>query len=204
MSVPGSSVSDITQVLLFHSALGVRAGITGLAEALRAAGHSAEVVDQYDGQVFDDYESAMSHVESVGMPALMGSALEGAKQVSGAFVAVGFSNGSGTAQWVAANRPEDARCVVMVGGGMPMRYLEREWPKGVPGQIHVTEGDPWHEPEADDMIRADLESAGAELEIFRYPGEGHLFNDPTLPAEYDVEAARLLTERVVAFVGEVG
>ena len=38
----------MTQVLLFHSALGVRAGITELAEALRAAGHSVEVVDQYE------------------------------------------------------------------------------------------------------------------------------------------------------------
>ncbi len=194
----------MTQVLLFHSALGVRAGVTDLAEALRGAGHEVTVVDQYDGQVFDGYEPAMAHVEATGMPALMGSALEGAKGVSGPFVAVGFSNGAGMAQWVAANRADEARGVVMIGGGIPMRYLEVEWPAGLGGQIHATVDDPWREPEADAMIVAEAETAGGRVEVFDYPGSGHLFNDPTMPDEHQPDEARLLTERVVAFVGEVG
>ncbi len=37
---------------------------------------------------------------------------------------------------------------------------------------------------------------------FLYPGEEHLFADSSLPA-YDPDAARLLTERVLAFLEAV-
>ena len=32
------------------------------------------------------------------------------------------------AQWVAAQRPTDARGVAMVGGGIPLRHLGATWP----------------------------------------------------------------------------
>jgi dienelactone hydrolase len=194
----------MTQVILFHSALGVRAGITELAEALRAAGHQVEVVDQYDGQVFDSYDDAMAHVEGTGMPALMASALAGAEGVSGPFVAVGFSNGAGMAQWVAANRPEEARGVVMAGGAMSMEWFDKDWPSGVPGQIHHTEADPFVDEGSDDAVQGQAREADAEVELFVYPGAGHLFSDPTWTDEYDAGSAALFTERVVAFVDAVG
>jgi dienelactone hydrolase len=40
-------------------------------------------------------------------------------------------------------------------------------------------------------------------ELFRYPGEEHLFADSSVPA-YDADAAALLTERVLAFLDIVG
>lgn len=59
-------------IALFHSALGVRQGVVESADMLRSHGPDVHVVDQYDGRVFDDYETAASCVEETGFPALMG------------------------------------------------------------------------------------------------------------------------------------
>ncbi|SMC43399.1 dienelactone hydrolase family protein [Janibacter indicus] len=200
----------MAQVLLFPSVLGARQGITDLADALTGAGHSVTTVDHLEGVTFDDYPTAAARSQEIGFPAQMAYALEAARAVEGAFVAVGFSNGAAMAQWIAAQRPADARGVIMVGGGMPMRHLEATWPPGVPGQVHVTAGDPFHaedrqfDPMVDEQLQDDVEHAGGAYSYVEYQGDGHLFNDPTLPAEYQPEEARILTRRVIEFVDEVG
>ena len=199
----------MAQVLLFPSVLGVRQGITDLAEALTAAGHSVTTVDHLEGVTFDDYPTAAARSQEIGFPAQMAYARE-ATEGFAPFVAVGFSNGAAMAQWVAAQRPADARGVVMVGGGMAMRHLEATWPTGVPGQVHVTAGDPFHEedrqvdPMVDEQLQDDVEQAGGAYSYVEYQGEGHLFNDPTLTSEYQPEEARILTRRIIEFVDEVG
>ncbi len=50
-----------------------------------------------------------------------------------------------------------------------------------------------------DAVAAQVRSAGALIEIFDYPGAGHLFTDPSLPSEYDAQAANLLWSRVLPF-----
>lgn len=195
----------MAQILLFPSVLGVRRGITDLADTLTGAGHSVTTVDLLDGEVFDDYAPAGARSAEIGFPAQMAAALERTEGVT-PFVAIGFSNGAGMAQWVASQRPEAARGVVMIGGGLPMRFLEATWPPGVPGQVHVTAGDPFHEEDRqfDDEVQDDVEHAGGEFTFVEYQGSGHLFNDPTLPAEYQPEEARILTRRLLEFVAAVG
>ena len=188
----------MTQIALFHSVLGVRPGIRDAADRLRAAGHTVRVVDQYDGQVFDDYERAGAHVERVGFPALMAAALEGVADLPDGFVAAGFSNGAGMAEFVATQRR--CRGVVLFSGALPTAVLGAgAWPTGVPVQLHVAEGDPMRHPEWDDAFLADVRAAGAPVEVFRYPVTGHLFTDPSLPAEYDAPATELLWTRALAF-----
>lgn len=196
----------MAQVLLFPSVLGVRRGISDLADALTRAGHEVTTIDLLDGVTFDDYATASARQEEIGFPAQMAAALEQAKGVVGPFVAIGFSNGAGMAQWVASQRPDDARGVVMVGGGLPMRFLEAAWPPGVPGQVHVTAGDPFHEEDKplDGELEDDVERAGGDYAFVEYQGAGHLFNDPTLPSEYQPEEARILTRRILELVDAVG
>lgn len=80
-------------VALFHSVLGPREGVHDAAALLREHGHTVQVVDQYDGRTFDDYESAAAFAESIGYPALMQRALDASAGVSGRFVQRGSPTG---------------------------------------------------------------------------------------------------------------
>lgn len=44
----------MAEVVLFHSALGLRTGVAAAADRLRAAGHTVHTPDYYDGEAFDD------------------------------------------------------------------------------------------------------------------------------------------------------
>ena len=58
------------------------------------------------------------------------------------------------------------------------------------------------EPDGDlDAARA-LVAATPQAELFLYPGDRHLFADSSLTS-YDEAATRLLTERVLEFLGRV-
>jgi dienelactone hydrolase len=57
---------SMAEVVLFHSALGLRPGVISAAERLRAAGHTVHTPDYYDGEVFDDLDEGMRKEESLG------------------------------------------------------------------------------------------------------------------------------------------
>ena len=192
----------MTTIALFHSVLGVRPGITDAADRLRAAGHDVLVVDQYDGLVFDDYAKAGEYVDRMGFPALMAAALAGVRDLPDGFVVAGFSNGAGMAEYVATQR----RCagILLFSGALPLAMLGADgWPDGLPAQLHNAEGDPLRHQEWIDSVVGDARQAGAAVEAFDYPVNGHLFTDPSLPDEYDASATELLWERAVAFCAAV-
>jgi dienelactone hydrolase len=188
----------MTRVALFHSVLGVRPGIEEAAERLRAARHEVLVVDQYDGRVFDDYDEAGAHAESIGYPELMRRAAAAVEALGDGFVAVGFSNGGGMAEYVATQRRVAG--VAMLSGALPLEMIGAEgWPAGVPAQIHYTANDPFRRQEWIDAVAASVRGAGAPLDVFDYPGLGHLFTDPSRPGEHQPDAAALLWQRLLAF-----
>lgn len=195
----------MTHALLFPSVLGVRQGVTDLGDAVARAGHEVTIVDPYAGATYDDYDSGMAAAEAIGDEALNARGLAAAKGVAAPFVAVGFSVGAAIAQWVAAQCPDLARGVVMVGGGVPMRLLGATWPPGVPGQVHVTAQDPFHaeDKELDGELEDDVEGAGGEYTFVEYQGAGHLFNDPTF-GEYQPQEAQILTRRIIELLDAVG
>ena len=193
----------MTRVALFHSVLGVRPGVLDAAERLRAAGHAVTVVDQYQGRSFDSYEDAGAHAESIGYPVLMERALAGVVGLDDGFVAAGFSNGGGMAEYVATQRA--AAGVLMLSGALPLEMIgAHTWPAGVPAQIHYTVDDPFRDQGWIDAVAGTVRAAGAQVEVFDYPGAGHLFTDPSLPEEYDAEAAGTMWARVLAFCAAAG
>lgn len=188
----------MTDIALFHSVLGVRPGISEAADRLRSHGHDVVVVDQYDGRVFDDYEEAGEFAESIGFPMLMEIAEEAVSDMPDGFIAAGFSNGGGMAEFVATRRP--VRGVLMLSGALDLAMIGVEtWPNAVPAQIHYTIDDPFRSQDGINAVAALVHDAGASIEIFDYPGAGHLFTDPSLPNEFDAQAAELLWSRVVQF-----
>jgi dienelactone hydrolase len=189
----------MTQIVLFHSVLGVRAGVLDAAERLRADGHDVLVPDLYDGRVFDDYEPAMAFADELGSE-LFRRALAAVADVPDGFVAAGFSAGGGHAVYVATERPVSGVLLFSEATLVEWFGADARWPTGVPAQVHYTLGDPFREQEEIEHLVTDVESAGGRIEVFDYPGEGHLFTDASLPKEYDAESTELLWSRVLPFL----
>jgi dienelactone hydrolase len=193
----------MTHIALFHSVLGVRPGVLDAAERLRAAGHEVLVVDQFDGRVFDDYEEAGRHTDEIGFPELMRRALEAVVGLPDGFVAAGFSNGAGMAEYVATQR--HCAGALLFSGALPPAVLGADgWPAQTPVQLHYATGDPARHQGWIDALAAHVRASGARFELFDYPGSGHLFTDPSLAGEYDAESAALLWERALVFCRSVG
>ncbi len=187
-------------VVLFHSVLGPRLGIEEAAARLRAAGHEVVTPDLYDARRFDDYDTAMEFSAAYGQEKLMTRALEAVADLPDGFVVGGFSQGSSAAVFVATRRAVSG--VLQFAGFNVLEWFgpEAKWPAGIDTQVHQTLGDPWREDEFAEQAAADVTSAGGRVEVFDYPGTGHLFTDPSLPDEYDAEATELLWSRVLQFV----
>lgn len=187
-------------VAIFHPDLGIRAGVEDAARRLTDAGHVAHVVDYYgDGRTFDDHASAGAYVDSVGFPALMQAAVEAVADLDDGFSVLGFSSGSGMAEYVATCR--DVAKAVLGSGTLPMEMLgATAWPSRTAAQIHYTVDDPFRNESWLESVVASIGESGAALEVYTsYPGDGHLFTDPTL-SDYDRPNAELFWQRVVAFL----
>ena len=192
----------MTTVVLFPSVLGVRRGELEAAERLRAEGHEVLVPDLFDGRVFDDYAAARTFSDELGIEELFGRGLAAVADVPDGFVVGGFSQGSSVAVGVALHRAVSG--VLQLSGLNVLEWFGAgaAWPTGVDAQAHQTLHDPFREDEISAQAVRDVEAAAGRLELFDYAGRGHLFTDPTLPAEYDPEATALLWSRVLPFLAD--
>jgi dienelactone hydrolase len=188
-------------VALFHSVLGIRPGLVEFANKLKRPGREVHIIDQYDRRVFDDYEEAGVYEQEVGFPDLMAKAIQGVADLPDGFVAIGFSNGAGMAEFVAANRPVSG--VVMCSGALPLETIGITWPEGVPAQIHSTVDDPHRDEDAINSVKQAVEEAGGNIEVFDYPGSGHLFADSSKDDEYQPAEAELMLTRIKDFLDEI-
>lgn len=199
----------MTRIALFHSVLGVRPGVTAAADAFRGAGHEVVIIDQYEGKVFADYEEASAFAESIGIGALMGSAIASVADEPGPFVAAGFSNGAGMAEYVTASRGGANGGVIgslQFAGALPLEMADlTEWPAQTPVQLHYALRDTFRDDRWIDPFVAQVRQSQSPIETFLdYPISGHLFTDASLPAEYDAAAASLAFDRALEFLDRVG
>ncbi|GAA2225555.1 dienelactone hydrolase family protein [Kitasatospora cystarginea] len=195
----------MAQIVLLHSAYGLRPAVSAAAERLRAAGHAVHTPDLYEGQVFDDIEAGMAHRDKVTNDELLRRAVravapllssgEGAEQ---GLVYAGFSLGGALAQNLAL-ADERARGLLLLHGTSDIR---EDTQTGIPVQLHVAEPDPF---ESEDWLNTWyllMSRAGADVEIHRYHGAGHLYTDPELP-DYDAEAAERTWAAALDFLAEL-
>src|SRR5437016_6406054 len=189
----------MTEILLFHHAQGQTQGFLAFADELRAAGHVVHAPDLYDGKTFTDLDEGVGYAREVGFGTIQERGRLAADGLPNEVVYAGFSLGALPAQLLAQTRP-GAKGALLFSAAFPASEFGSGWPPGVPLQIHMMEDDEWAVedlPAARELVQA---TDGAEL--FLYPGDKHLFADSSL-ADYDEQAAALLTQRVLAFLQSV-
>jgi dienelactone hydrolase len=193
----------MAEVLLFHHAMGQTTGFRAFADELREAGHTVHTPDLFDGRKFGSIEEGMAYAEQIGFPdAIIERGERTANELAPELVYAGFSLGVVPAQKLAQTRA-GARGALLYYSCVPLSYFGGSWPAGVPAQIHGMDEDPIFVGEGDVDAARELVEAADDAELFLYPGDRHYFADSSLPS-YDESAAKLLTERTLAFLAAHG
>lgn len=198
MNGPLCEGSDIlATVVLFHSVYGLRPAVHEAAERLRAAGHDVHTPDLFDGRTVDTVEDGRLLKDEIGRDELLMRAVTATAPLSErGIVYAGFSLGGSVAQNLALADAR-ARGLLLLHGTSDI--AEDAVADELPVQLHVADPDPF---EPHDWLNAwylRMRRAGAEVEVFRYAGAGHLFTDGGLD-DYDAEAAEQTWRTAVGFL----
>lgn len=190
----------MTEIVLFHHIQGLTTGVTAFADALRNAGHTVHTPDLFDGRTFGSMAEAQAHLEEVGFEQVRERGARAVAELPDTLVYAGFSLGVMPAQQALQTRPG------ALGGLFYHSFADPTWfgtwPQGVPAQIHSMDADPFFVDEGDlDAARPFVE-AHPEVELFLYPGDGHLFADSSLPG-HDEGATKLVLERSLELLARV-
>ncbi|MBW3576948.1 MAG: dienelactone hydrolase family protein [Actinobacteria bacterium] len=187
----------MAEIVVFHSALGLRPAIGRFAEHLRDHGHVVHTPDLFDGEVFDDLDAAVAHRDTIGIPILIGRAQDAVDDLPEQLVYAGFSMGTAPAQLLAATRP-GARGAVLIQGALGLEHLGLDaWPARVPVQLHVAADDPWFD--RDDAIQATAGIPDDLLDYHEYPIDAHLFADSDWH-EHDAQATTAMLDTIITWL----
>ncbi|MET8970672.1 dienelactone hydrolase family protein [Streptomyces hydrogenans] len=188
-------------IMLFHSVHGKRPAVDAAADRLRAAGHQVWVPDLFDGWTTESVEEGMARKDEIGSDELLKRAVLAAAPYSErGLVYAGFSFGASVAQTLALG-DEKARGLLLLHGTSDL--APNASVDDLPVQLHVAEPDPF---ETDDWLSAwylQMRKAGAEVEVYRYRGAGHVYTDPELP-DWDAEAAERTWAIALDFLDGLG
>ena len=188
----------MAEVVLFHHALGLTAGIVSFADELRRAGHTVHTPDLYEGHTFDSMGEGLRYAERMGFGEIIERGVRAVEVLPAELIYAGFSLGVLPAQKLAQTRPR-ARGALLFSSCVPVSEFGSAWPEGVPVQVHGMDADSIFVGEGDiDAARA-LVASTSEAELFLYPGDQHYFADSSLPS-YDADAAALLLHRTLTFL----
>ena len=191
----------MAQILLFHHAQGQTPGFLAFAGELRQAGHIVHTPDLYERRTFDTLEEGVAHAQSIGFDAILQRGRAAAAELPEALVYAGFSLGVLPAQMLAQTRP-GAKGALLFHACVLTSEFGSAWPEGVPVQIHAMDADEFFVKDGDlDAARRLVETV-ENAELYLYSGDRHLFADPSLHS-YDKDAAALLKQRVLRFLGSV-
>lgn len=190
----------MSEVLLFHHALGPNDGLRAFADELRAAGHTVHTPDLFEGRTFGTIEEGVAYAREVGWDEIMARGERAAEQLTDELVYGGFSLGVVPAQKLAQTRA-GAKGALFFYSALPPEEFGA-WPAALPVQIHGMDADPIFMDEGDVDAARELVASADDAELFLYPGDQHYFADSSLPS-YDEGATKLLTQRVLEFLARI-
>ncbi len=191
----------MAEVVLFHHAQGLTAGVEAFAVALRDAGHDVHTPDLFGGgRTFGTIEDGMAHVHEVGFGVIAERGAAAVRELPEALVYAGFSLGVVPAQMLAQTRA-GARGALLYYSCVPIEEFG-PWPADLPVQVHGMADDPIFVGEGDVHAARALVAQADDAELFLYDGDDHYFADASLPS-YDAEATALLLQRTLGFLARV-
>jgi dienelactone hydrolase len=175
----------MSEVVLFHHAQGLTAGVRAFADELRAAGHTVHTPDLYDGHTFDTLDDGIAYAREAGFGNLLEQGVAAGDALGDGLVYAGFSLGVMPAQQLAQTRPGTAGALLF-HACLPVSEFGDLWPVGVPVQVHGMEGDPFFADEGDLDAARELVASTDRAEL----------------SSFDPDAAALLTRRVLDFLAD--
>ncbi|NYF59707.1 dienelactone hydrolase family protein [Micromonospora purpureochromogenes] len=185
----------MTHIVLFHSVYGLRPAVLAQADRLRAAGHRVVTPDLYGEPPADTVEAGFALLDKIGRDEVLRRGRAALAPLPPETVLAGWSMGAGVAGALLAERPDAAALLLLHGTGADPAAVR----PGLPVQLHLADPDEYETPEEVAEWQRAMTGAGARLEVFRYPGAGHLFTDPDVP-DHDPRAAEQTWERVLTFL----
>lgn len=153
--------------------------------------------DLFEGHTFDTVEEGMAFKDQVGKDELLKRAVLAAAPYSDqGLVYAGFSFGASVAQTLALGDAK-ARGLLLLHGTSDI--AENASVDELPVQLHVADPDPFESHDWQTSWYLQMQRTGADVEVYRYPGAGHLFTDPELP-DFDQDAAELTWKVSLGFL----
>ncbi|UDY24195.1 dienelactone hydrolase family protein [Nocardioides sp. Kera G14] len=188
----------MAEIVLFHHSGGLTDGVLDLAEKLRIVGHTVHTPDLFEGRTFGKVEEGVAYANEVGEETFADRASAFVDTLStDELVYGGLSMGCARAAEQVLFRDGALAAFFLYGVADPA-WWDKTWPADVPAEAHLTEEDPWREPEAEEGFVKHI----PKHDLFTYPGEGHLFLEPGHP-DYDEELAHIVTSSIIDFLDEV-
>jgi dienelactone hydrolase len=182
-------------VILFHSVLGLRALERQAAERLRVEGHDVHIPDLYEGRTAATIDEGFALKDGIGWSALCERAEKAVATLPPSAVLGGFSMGAGIAASLWPKRPETSGLLFLHSiAGIPGNAR-----KNIPLQVHLADPDDFEPADEVAAWQSAAAKSGISIELFKYPGAGHLFTDATLP-DHDADAARQTWNRAIRFL----
>ncbi|WP_066805068.1 dienelactone hydrolase family protein [Sphingomonas asaccharolytica] len=183
-------------IAIFHSVLGLRAIELATVARFQARGHSVFAPDLFEGRTAATVEEGFAIMEQVGWPLICDRARAALEQAPSTTVLLGFSMGAGVVSSIWPERRQASGIVLLHGlASVPANLDPR-----VPVQVHLADPDPFALPsQLHEWMRL---AAASGMEMYRYPGLGHFFTDPSLN-DFDADGAELVWDRVSRFLDTV-
>jgi dienelactone hydrolase len=146
-----------------------------------------------DGKTFVTLDEGMAYVRELSFDAIIERGERAVADLPNELVYAGMSLGLMPAQKLAQTRP-GARGALLLHGCLPPSEFGG-WPGGVSAQIHTMDADEY----GDVDVAREFAASVADIELFEYPGDRHLFTDRSLD-DYDEAAATQVRDRALAFL----
>ncbi len=185
----------MSDVVVFHHALGLTSGCRTLAERFEGDGRRVHTPDLYDGRTFSELSAGVAYAQEIGFDHIAERGRAAAEELTEEAVYIGISLGVLPVELLAQTR-SGARGAVLVSGAVPLSEFGGAWPAGVPLQIHMMDADPLVTDEGDLATAHGIVATLDDAELHLYHGSSHLFVDDSL-ADYDESATALVVERVL-------